>query len=144
MGHGQSLCVLIALLAGGCQAAKPEPNRALMDAIETGVVLPPNSVSIDRYSKYFAPDKGGNIEVLYVVHYPGYVDDLRETCAHAKEEIFPCLADGQVRIAAPGTRMWLKGADDLPVPSGSGCAAITFSCDPRTGARSAPECNAPY
>lgn len=137
------LPVLFCLLAA-CAPAENEPNARLMEAIEARVKLPAGSEPLQRYSRYYAPGEGGNVEVLFTIHGPNTFKDFERFCDEGTVKTFPCSAEGKSDLAPAGSRKWLGDARHLPVSHGGSCGVIRFTYDPTTGEISAMECNGEY
>src|SRR3954451_21740232 len=112
-----------------------------MEKIERQVVLPAGAGPMGVYARYYAPDRSGKIQVLYVIQSQLYVDDARTFCASKKLDDFPCTPTGKSLVVGPGEREWVRSSAELPVPSGGGCQVVQFNYDPSTGKLSKAQCN---
>lgn len=122
-------------------SCRNEPHRQFMDEIEQQVVLPKGAGPMDAYSRYYAEERSGRIDALYVIESDLYREEAQKLCATKKEAAYPCNGTGKSQLASKGGRMWLNDVRDLPVPNGGGCQAIEFSYEPTTRKLATPECN---
>ena len=140
----KTLLVLGSFIALSACTANHDPHNAIMDRIEQQVVLPSGAAPIASYSKYYSDAGHGTVQAAYVIHEPAFRHDVQNWCASGKARSFPCSGDGKSELAAAGERMWLPDAREVPLPSGGGCAAITFHYEPSTNVLSPARCNGPY
>jgi len=96
---------------------------------------------MSAYSRYYAPDRGGKIQALYVIQSALYADDARRFCAANKLNEFPCTPAGKSLLVGAGERKWVRSAAELPVPNGGACQVVQFSYDPSTDKPSKAQCN---
>jgi hypothetical protein len=135
--------LLFPLLAMSC-GDPSDPHSQVMDQIEQNVVLPAGAAQLSDYSRYYAAVQGGRVQAAFVIHPEIYRQSVRDFCASKKVRTFPCSADGKSELPAPGERIWLRTADEIPIPSGGGCEAVTFQYDRKTSKYTRPECNGSY
>jgi hypothetical protein len=130
------------LLLASCSNPGERVQSRIMDEVERTVQLPADAVRPEEYSRYFAQQPGGKVDVLYVVH--GSLSERRNYCREHPVGVFPCARDGELELVGPGQRRWLDDSRDLPSMSGGGCGNIQFTYDPATKSSTAPECNGDY
>jgi hypothetical protein len=134
----------LSFLTFGCGSVSDEPNSSVLDNVEAQVVLPRGSEPLSRYSRYYAAGRDGHVEAYYVMHSPGDVDFVRDTCRRLKTNVFPCLPNGNIALVPAGRRKWLSDYRKLPLMHGGGCGGIRFAYDPKTTRFSPLVCNPAY
>lgn len=108
------------------------------------MVLPSGAGPMAVYSRYYAPDRSGKIQALYVIHPALYVDDVRKFCAVNKVDEFPCNSAGKSLLVGSDEHEWVRSSAELPLSNGGGCQVVQFSYDPSTDKLSKVECNGSY
>lgn len=136
----KTLRLLLPLLVMSC-GGPSDPHSQVMDQIERNVILPAGAAQLSDYSRYYAGVKGGRVQAAFVIHPEIYRQGVRDFCASKKVRSFPCSPDGKSKLPGPGERIWLRTPDEMPIPSGGGCEAVTFQYDPQSGEFTRRECN---
>lgn len=132
-------------ILSACSTSTVDRQRNLEVLIDSTVNLPDGAADKSRYSRYYAENNASQIEVLYVIHTPQFVSEVENFCRAGGSRRFPCRASTKESELAPaGEGVWLQNPDELPIPEGAGCGAITFTYNPRDGTSSAPTCNGAY
>ncbi len=98
------------------EPARPD-RRAIMNAIERQVVLPPGAQPLDLYARFYADGPGGEVTGVYVGLPP-------PEWPH-------------------GTRQWVRSIDDLPMIDDGGCSVIGLVYDPLKRTLRDVGCNGP-
>jgi len=123
----------------------PDERQEIEDRIESEVTLPGEALALARYERYYAIRADGSVIGSYIVHDKDYHALVAVACKQVSGAPFPCPIDGGgVRLVAPGERLWLDDAGDLPFMNGGGCAQVTIEFLPKSGKFTRVECNGPY
>lgn len=126
-----------------------DPQDDLMDVIEGQVVLPSKSEgNLDNYTRFYAYQSNGNIQVLYTTiissegDYRLFSNEIEDYCSDRKDRYPNCLLDyKKIFSAKAGKRYWLEDYNNLPIPDDGGCAVIQFSFLKDGSVITQPQCN---
>jgi len=113
------IAALATLSLAACSSAEERQRELLMDRLEARAQLPPGSLAIGRYARYYAADPLGRITAVYIT----YVGPDR---------------DHDLPL---GRRKWLDDHRRLPNVSGGGCRVVHLLFDRATRELEQAACN---
>ena len=140
----QRYLAAVVLALAGCSIPEERQQIRIMDDVERTIRLPPGSLRLNDYSRYYAEQSSGKVAVLYVVHSASHIKYMQDLCSREPTNTFPCSENGRLRLVPPGGRLWLADSRDLPSMDGGGCGNLQFTYDPASKALPTPRCNGPY
>jgi hypothetical protein len=141
MPHITLPCLLLLLCSSTLVSCRNQPFSDELNRIEQHVQLPRGAEPIDKYSRYYVRS-GDVISALYVIHPTLYLERVSRFCMRSRGQAFPCgPRAGQSGLVGSGERRWLGNVDELPIPEGGGCGAITFSYNTKLHQFSNVQCN---
>jgi hypothetical protein len=150
----RSAGVIIPLVALAACQHPASPQEALMGKIESEIVLPIKSFPLEKYARYYARDRRGQIWGSYTPEADeSYLKEVSQECRRIKKPgpnareapPFPCpLNVGPVRLVKAGQRLWMTDPREIPGASGGGCSFVTFIYDPKTSRFKNLQCNGDY
>ena len=118
--------LLPSLLLLGCVAESVDPNAAMMDKIETSIVMPLEASSLDQYARYYAHEGDGSVRAVFTHPVPEMPSDAE--CEEMGKGIVRCEEPDAFRPnLKAGERVWLTSSDNLPSIADGGCSVIEFS-----------------
>ena len=127
----RSVLIIASLIAAaGCASYQRNSHAALMDEIESSILLPPGAGPLESYARYYT-EYDGSVHGAYTteIEAPRPADyGCEELLLNGSSKTVACPAPADAR---PGERRWVK-FEDYPAVAGENCTAIQLEFDPRT------------
>lgn len=116
-----------------------------MEKIEQQVNLPNGAAPLNRYARYYALDRQGQVHGVYLIPLPNDIslnDGCSEITANIELKDAPCPKDSSsLRNLKADQRRWLASVDSLPSVNDGGCSVVNVVFDRRKGKVKAVFCN---